>query len=286
MSWAMRSTSASSCRQVASSFIRSLARSNTLYSSLCPKSRPSSLAFWSITCPPPRRGWPAGTAAARTDHRTPPPATRREAVGAAHQRLARLEQPHRRVEGGILRLRQIGRIRNDGTIALTCEGAKQIALAHLDRQRRLQERHVLAREGRRVPRALDRDHPLEAAFDRERQRDAAAPGTNVRDDTTPPASRIPHPGFSQHEVHESFGFRSRNQRPWVNLQVERAETRAARGVRERNAARALLHRVPELLQELRPGLPVASQPHVTRLGARTGHGRPQHRRLATRAGQA
>src|SRR2546428_736504 len=52
----MRSTSASSCRQVASSFIRSLARSNTLYSSLCPKSRPSSLAFWSITRPPPRRG--------------------------------------------------------------------------------------------------------------------------------------------------------------------------------------------------------------------------------------
>src|SRR2546426_8900919 len=80
-------------------------------------------------------------------------ARRREAVRAAHQRLARLEQPHRRVEGGILRLRQIGRIGNDGTIALTCERAKQIALAHLDRLRRLPERHVLARPGRGLRRA-------------------------------------------------------------------------------------------------------------------------------------
>src|SRR6266403_1387273 len=61
----MRSTSASSCRQVASSFIRSLARSSTLYSSLCPKSRPSSLAFWSITCPPPRPIGPRRAAAGK-----------------------------------------------------------------------------------------------------------------------------------------------------------------------------------------------------------------------------
>src|SRR5438034_8670271 len=39
------------------------------------------------------------------------------------------------------------------------------------------------------------------------------------------ASRIPHPGFSQHEVHESFGLRSGNQSPRVELQLERAEDR-------------------------------------------------------------
>src|SRR6266568_817809 len=54
MSCAMRSTSARSCRQVGSSFMRSLARSSALYSSLWPNSRPSSPAFWSITRPPPQ----------------------------------------------------------------------------------------------------------------------------------------------------------------------------------------------------------------------------------------
>src|SRR5438445_6294291 len=41
MSCAMRSTSARSCRQVASSFIRSLARTSALYSSLWPSNRRS-----------------------------------------------------------------------------------------------------------------------------------------------------------------------------------------------------------------------------------------------------
>src|SRR6266568_3857163 len=54
MSCAMRSTSARSCRQVGSSFMRSLARSSALYASLWPNSRPSSPAFWSITRPPPQ----------------------------------------------------------------------------------------------------------------------------------------------------------------------------------------------------------------------------------------
>src|SRR5438477_6059049 len=100
-------------------------------------------------------------------------------------------------------------------------------------------------------RALDRDHPLEGAFDGQRQGDAATPGPDVGHRTPRfpfPVSRFPH--CPQHQLYQSLGLRSRNQRPWVNLQVERAETRAAHGVRERDAARALLHRVPELLQEL------------------------------------
>src|SRR5439155_756533 len=56
MSCAMRSTSARSCRQVASSFIRSLARTSALYSSLWPSNRPSSPAFWSITASSSRVG--------------------------------------------------------------------------------------------------------------------------------------------------------------------------------------------------------------------------------------
>src|SRR5207247_1014223 len=45
-----------SCRQVASSFIRSLARTSALYSSLWPSNRPSSPAFWSITASSSRVG--------------------------------------------------------------------------------------------------------------------------------------------------------------------------------------------------------------------------------------
>src|SRR5207244_13389160 len=127
------------------------------------------------------------------------------------------------------------------------------------------------------------DHALEGALDRERERDATAPGTDVRDDTTPPASRIPHPGLPQHQINQPLGLRSRDQGPRVELQVERADARAADGVREGNAARTLLHRVPEPLNELHRGFLGASQPHVARIGPRTGYGSPPHHRLATAA---
>src|SRR5205809_831963 len=138
----------------------------------------SYFSAWSCAGPPaapPRRTAaplvdPEHHAPARLDQRggaLEQGACRREAVDAAHQRLAWLEQPHRRVEGGILRLRQIGRIGNDGTIALTCERAKQITLAHLDRPRRLREGHVLAREGRGLGRPFNRDDSVEMTLDSE-----------------------------------------------------------------------------------------------------------------------
>src|SRR5207247_4043426 len=105
----------------------------------------------------------------------------------------RLEQPHRRIEGGILRLRQIGRIRDDGTIALPRERREQVALTDLDRDRRPHQRYVLACECRRLRRALDRDHTLEGALDAQRQGDAATPGPDVSHHTTHPASRLPPP---------------------------------------------------------------------------------------------
>src|SRR5438445_13131542 len=145
MSCAMRSTSARSCRQVASSFIRSLARTSALYSSLWPSNRPSCPAFWSITASSSRVGQqeprPPEQVLAHHDLRPAVRPGQRRGLGrtplvdlerdeasaglehpacagedgtgpgqpvpAAHQRLARLEQPHAGIETRVLRVREI-----------------------------------------------------------------------------------------------------------------------------------------------------------------------------------
>src|SRR6267143_6730298 len=62
---------------------------------------------------------------------------RREPVHAAHERLTRLEQPHGRIETRVFLLRQVWWVRDDGPVALTGERREQVALANLDRYRRL-----------------------------------------------------------------------------------------------------------------------------------------------------
>src|SRR3989442_1565891 len=175
MSCAMRSTSARSCRQVASSFIRSLARTSALYSSLWPSNRPSSPAFWSITASSSRVGQqeprPPEQVLAHHDlrpavrpgqrrglGRTPlvdlerdeatggleqPACAGEEGTGhgqpvpAAHQRLARLEQPHAGIETRVLGVREIRGVRHDrAQPRAPPERRQQVALAHLHRHRR------------------------------------------------------------------------------------------------------------------------------------------------------
>src|SRR2546428_11023802 len=175
MSCAMRSTSARSCRQVASSFIRSLARTSALYSSLWPSNRPSSPAFWSIP--------PSSSRVGRQEPRPPEqvlahhdlrpavrPGQRRglgrtplvdlerdeatagleqpacageegtghgQPVPAAHQRLARLEQPHAGIQTHVLGGREIRGGRHDrAQPRAPPERRQQVALAHLHRHRR------------------------------------------------------------------------------------------------------------------------------------------------------
>src|SRR6185503_18456783 len=59
-------------------------------------------------------------------------ARRGESIGAADQGVARLELLDRRRQRGVFVLGQIGRIRDDGPVALPRERREQVSLPNLD----------------------------------------------------------------------------------------------------------------------------------------------------------
>src|SRR2546426_4639229 len=230
MSCAMRSTSARSCRQVASSFIRSLARTSALYSSLWPSNRPSSPAFWSITASSSRVGQqeprPPEQVLAHHDlrpavrpgqrcglGRTPlvdlerdeatagleqPACAGEEGTGhgqpvpAAHQRLARLEQPHAGIETRVLGVREIRGVRHDrAQPRAPPERRQQVALAHLHRHRRAHPPPPPPRPPPRRGPPPPREPPGQTTPHGEAPRDAPPAPSHIPRATTPPPSLFP-----------------------------------------------------------------------------------------------
>ena len=190
------------------------------------------------------------------------------------------------VERKVFRFGQVRGVRDDRPVPCARERREEVALAHLDRHGRVQARYVLARQGRGLGRPLDRDHPLEVALDRERQRDAPTPCPDVRGHTSHPASRIPHPGCVQNQVDQPLGLGARNQGAPVDAQLQRPEIRRPDRICEGHPARPQLDRLAEARRDFGSRRAVPPDPDVAGRRGVACDGSPQHAGLAPRVDDA